>query len=420
MNSRERLRAAIHHNEPDRVPFDLGSTSVTGVHASTYAKIKKIYGITGGAVRVVDPYQMLAEVEEEVKGKLGIDTFGIQLPYTIFGFRNENWKPWKLFDGTDVLVSGHFTWDEDENGDILLYPQGDRSAAPSGRMAKNGYYFDAIVRQKPLNEKTLDPKKWVEQTLAAYTDEDMRYLEKTSIKYYNETEYGLLGNFCDGGLGDIGIVPGPNVRDPDGVRDPEEWYVSLLTRRQYIQDLFGLQTELAIKNLQKYREACGDRIDVIDVSETDLGGQRGMLISVDIFRELFKPFMMKINDWIHRNTKWKIFYHTCGSVHGLIGELVEIGVDILNPVQYSASGMDLAGLKKKWGDRLVFWGGGVDTQRILPFGTPGEIADEVRRNIETMAPGGGFVFSAVHNIQAGIPDDNLKALFDGLKSARCA
>jgi hypothetical protein len=418
MTSRERVRAALLHREPDRVPLDLGSTSVTGIHASAYAQLRKVLGLPHRPVTVVDPFQMLAQIDDDVREALGIDTIGIQLPYTVFGFRNENWKPWTLFDGTEVLVPGGFEVDTAPNGDLLLYPQGDSSAPPSGRMAKGGWYFDPIVRQKPLTEENLDPKAWVEQTLARYTDEDLRYLEETSKRLFHQTELAVIGNHCDGGLSDIGLVPGPAVKDPVGVRDPEEWYISLVTRKEYMSELFGYQTELALHNLKMYYQACGDRIDVIDISEADYGTQRGLLFSRALFRELFAPHLKRLNDWVHANTGWKTFYHSCGAVADLMEDFIEIGVDILNPVQYSADGMDLAGLKQTYGDRMVFWGGGIDSQRVLPFGSPGEVGSEVRNNIHTMAPGGGYVFAVVHNLQATVPRENTRALFDSFREHR--
>jgi hypothetical protein len=267
------------------------------------------------------------------------------------------------------------------------------------------------VRQKPIDEANLDAKKWVQQTFAAYSDEDARSLEEQVTRMYTQTEYSLVGNFCDGGLGDIGIVPGPAAKDPDGVRDPQEWYISLAIRKEYIRDIFHHQVELALRNLEVYRQACGDKIDVIDVSETDFGGQRGLLFSRETFRDLFMPGFQRINDWIHRHTPWKVFFHSCGSIAEILEDLIECGVDIINPVQYSALDMDLQDLKRRFGDRLVFWGGGVETQKLLSFGTPGQIEREVEANLRTMSRGGGFVFSAVHNIQATVPRENIEALF---------
>ena len=175
MTSRERVRRALNHQEPDRVPVDLASTLVTGIQASMYAKFKQALGITEGEIRVYDPFQMLAEVEEPVKKALGIDTYGIQLPTTLFGYKNENWKPFTMFDGTEVLISGNFEYDVRDNGDIVQYPQGNRNAPPSGIMPKDGYYFDVLVRQEPIDEAKLDPKEWVEQNALEMCNEWIKH-----------------------------------------------------------------------------------------------------------------------------------------------------------------------------------------------------------------------------------------------------
>ena len=418
MTSRERVRLAINHEIPDRVPLDLGSTLVTGIQASIYSRLKNAMGVMGGSVRVYDPYQMLAEVEEEMKKLLGVDTYGIQLPVTIFGYRNENWKPFTMFDGTEVLISGHFKHDVLENGDIVQYPEGDRSALPSGMMPKNGYYFDTIVRQEPIDEAKLDAREWVLQTYSLYNDEDLKYLEDTSKWYFENTDYSLVGNFWGAGFGDIAIVPGPGIKNPVGIRDPEEWYVSSVLRKDYIKDIFHYQFELQMKNLKMYREAVGDRIDVIVMSGTDFGSQNGPFIAPAAYRELFKPLHKAMNDWVHENTEWKTFYHTCGSIAAFFDDFYEAGVDILNPVQVSAAGMDPEILKKEYGDKFVFWGGGVDSQGVLTFGSPEDVSDQVERNIRIFSEGGGFVFNNVHNIQATVPVKNLVALFETLKEKR--
>ena len=415
MTSRERVRRAINHQLPDRVPRDLGTTLVTGIHASTYAKLKQALGILDGHVRVYDPFQILAEVEEAVRQALEIDTIGIQLPKTVFGYANDKWKPFKLFDGTEVSVSGHFEYDTLENGDILLYPRGDRNAPPSAKMPKDGYYFDVLVRQEPIVESELDARDWAEQSYGLYTDDDLRFLEQTSKVYFENTEYALIGNFGGAAFSNIAYVPGPHLAHPRGIRDPEEWLVSMITRKQYIRDIHRYQFEIQMKNLKLYREAVGDRIEVIYMSGTDFGSQAGPFISPMLFRELFKPFLKEMNDWVHGNTKWKTFYHTCGSVVAFLDDFVEAGFDILNPVQISASGMDPEFLKNTYGDRLVFWGGGVDTQHTLPFGTPDTVGREVVRNVEIFSRGGGYVFTPVHNIQANVPVENILAMFDSIR-----
>ncbi len=416
MTSRERVRLALNHQEPDRVPVDLASTLVTGIQASMYAKFKKALGITEGDIKVYDPFQMLAEVEEPVKKALGVDTYGIQLPTTLFGYKNESWKPFTLPDGTEVLISGNFESDVLENGDIVQYPKGDRSAPPSGIMPKNGYYFDVIVRQEPIEEDKLDPKEWVDQTYSLYSDEDLQYIEDTAKWYYENTDYALIGNFWGAGFGDIAIVPGPGVLHPKGIRDVQEWYMSTVIRKSYVQEIYQYQLELQMKNLDLYQQAAGDRIEVIVMSGTDFGSQRGPFISPDAYRELYQPLHKAMNTWVHEHTGWKTFYHTCGSIVEFLDDFHEAGIDILNPVQISAKGMDPEFLKTNYGDKFVFWGGGINPQQTLPFGTPQEVKEEVAHNVKTFKKDGGFVFNNVHNIQSNIPIKNLMTMFDTLKA----
>jgi len=416
LTSRERVKSALDHKETDRVPIDLGSSPVTGIQAVMYRKLKEYLGITGGEIKVYEPYQMLAEVEEPVKKRLSIDTYGVKLPVTLFGYKNERWKPFRMFDGTEVLMSGNFEYDVLPSGDIVQYPKGDRSAEPSARMPKDGYYFDAIVRQPPIDEKRLDPKKWVEQTYSLYSEEDLRYLEETSRMYYENTEYSLVGNYWGAGFGDIAIVPGLDVAKPEGVRDPEEWYVSIVTRKSYIRDIFAYQMELGMKNIELYLEAVGDRIDVVTMSGTDFGSQNGPFISPAVYREVWKPLHKRMNDWVHEHTTWKTFYHTCGSIVLFLDDFYEAGVDILNPVQVSAGGMEPEYLKKNYGDRFVFWGGAVNPQGTLAFGSPEEVREQTRRNVGIFSKGGGYIFNNVHNIQSTVPVENVIAMFEAVIS----
>ncbi len=417
MTSRERVELTLAHEEPDRVPIDLGSSLVTGIQASAYAGVKKALGISQGEVRVYEPFQMLAEVEEPVRRALRVDVYGIMLPVTIFGYKNENWKPFRLFDGTEVRVSEHFVWDELPNGDLIQYPQGDRSLPPSGRMPKDGFYFDAIVRQEPIDDARLDPGQWVEQTYGLFGEEEMRFLEEQSRWYFENTEYALFGNFGGGSFGDIAIVVGPHIPFPKGIRDPEEFYISHITRKEYIREIFERTLEIQMKNIEMYRQAVGERIQVIEINGNDFGSQNGPFISPQMYRDLYKPYHKEMNDWVHANTGWKTFFHSCGSNVAFLDDFREAGVDILNPVQISAAGMDPEYLKKNYGKDFVFWGGAVDAQHTLPFGTVEEVLREVKENIATFKSGGGYVFNNVHNIQAGVPVENILALFQALEEA---
>ncbi len=412
MTSRERVRKAINHIQPDRLPIDLGSTMATGIHGSTYAKLKQKLNINKGEIKIYEPFQLLAEVEESVKKALTIDTIGLQPPQTMFGYKNEQWKPFRLFDGTNVLVSGHTEWDVLENGDIVLYPRGDRSASPSGKMPKGGSFFDAIVRQGPIVEEELNPKEFADQTFLIYTDQECRDLETASKWAFNNTEYSVVGNFLGASFSRLTEIMGPYITHPKGIRNPEEWFVSLLTRKDYILAIHNYQYEIGMKNLEMYRQAIGDRIDVILMSGTDFGAQNGPLIHPQTYCELIKPFHKKINHWVHENTSWKTLIHSCGAITDFLDDFHEAEIDILNPVQVSAAGMDPANLKTRYGDKFVFWGGGIDTQKVLPFQDTETVREHVRDACEKFAPGGGFGFAAVHNIQDKVPVENVIAAYE--------
>lgn len=393
MTSRERVKKTLNHEMPDKVSLDLGSTPTTGIAASTLSKLRKALGFADRPVKVHEPYQILGRVEEDVLDALEIDVVGIELRTTFFGYPNDQWKSWRTGDGTDVLVGEGFTTTVDEHGDTLLYPAGDITVQPSAKMPKRGFYFDALIRQEPIDENNLDPEEWMEGMFTEFTDEDLKHLERQANHLYNNTEKAIIGNFGQGGLGDIAMVPGPWVKEPKGIRDPEEWYIAHLLHPEYIKGIFELQTEIALKNLELYRQAVGDKIEAIFVTGTDFGAQDGPFISPDIYREMYKPFHKKINQWVHENTDWKTFFHSCGSVVAFLDDFIDAGVDILNPVQTSAAGMDPTFLKEKYGKDLVFWGGGIDTQRVLPFCNPDEVREQVKERIEIFGKDGGFVFN---------------------------
>lgn len=410
MTSRERVRAAINHRQPDRVPLDMGSTAVTGIAAATYARLRRSLGLPERPPRVHEPFQMLADVDDDMRAALGIDTTGVALPDTFFGYRNENWKPWRLFDGTDVLVAGKFVTQTAANGDLLIYPHGDTTLPPSGRMPNGGYYFDWIIRQQELDWDHLDPRVWADEMFAVYSADDVRNLAAQADHLYTTTSRAIVWSFGGGGFGDIAWVPGPNLAYPSGIRDPQDWIVAHKTNPEYITGIFERQCEIGLENLRLVWQAAGSKIDVCFVSGTDLGAQDRSFISPDMYRTMYKPFHKRINDWIHQHTTWKVFFHSCGSIITLLDDLIDAGVDIINPVQCSAAGMDAATLKKRYGKQLVFWGGGIDTQWTLPFGSPDEVYRQARERIRIFNDGGGFVFNTIHNIQQNVPIDNIRAM----------
>ena len=419
MTRRERVLETLEHRQPDRVPLDLGGSVLTGMHASSVYRLRQALRLDapGTPVKVTDTYQMLAEIAPDLMDALDVDVVPVPTPSTLFGYRKVGWKRWTLFDGTPVLVPAGFSTDPDPNGDILMYPEGDRSVPASGRMPRGGFYFDEIVRQPPLREDRLDPADNMEE-FTSISDADLAYYASESRRQYRETDRALFAGFCFTSFGDIALVPAPWLKHPRGIRDVEEWYVSTVTRREYVWKVFERQCEVALGNFEKLRTAIGDIPLVVLITGTDFGAQQGLFISPAVYRDLFKPFHAEVNRWLHAHTPWKTFIHSCGSVDRLIPDFIDAEFDILNPVQTTAAGMDPASLKERFGDRIVFWGGGIDTQRTLPFGTPDDIRRQVRERMRAFGPGGGFVFSAVHNIQAGIPAENLVALFEAVREYR--
>jgi uroporphyrinogen-III decarboxylase len=414
MTSRERVATALSHREPDRVPLDLGSSGTTGIMVTTYAKLRQRLGVNSRPPKVTEVLQMLGEVELPALEKLGCDLLPLSLPAGFFGIPYRDWKPWRTFEGVEVLVPGQFNPVTDESGDLLLSPNGDPTKCPRGRMPHNGYYFDIIPYQDPIDWDHLDADGFAAQ-FARFDEPTLEHLRTISEQLYEHTDFALLGSFGGAGLGDMPVVMASELESPKGLRKYDDFLMAHLTHPEWIEDIYARQTEVALENLKLYREAAGDRISAIFMSGTDFGSQRGELISPDLYRRLYLPFHKRMNDWVHANTTWKTFFHCCGSIYHLIPSFIEAGVDILNPVQCSAANMEPERLKREFGDRIVFWGGGVDTQKTLPFGTPDEVRAEVRQRIRTFAPGGGYVFNSIHNIQAKTPVENVLAMYESAR-----
>jgi hypothetical protein len=419
MNSRERIRKALLHQQPDKLPVDFGATPVTGIHASMVYKLRQYYGLDtpGTPVKVVELFQMLGEIKDDLKKIMGVDCTVLEGKGTTFGFDKENWKEGGLFDGTPVLVPKLFNTEPNEEGGIFQYAGGDKSYPPSGVMPKNGFFFDSTVRKTEVDDENLDPQDNLEG-IVVISDQDLKYLKEKAEDLYKNTSYSIIGMHVPSSLGDIAWIPGPNIKDPKGIRDVAEWYISLHSRKDYVKRVFEGQTEISLETYKKINNAFGQFMDVQFISGTDFGYQQGIFISKETYRELFKPFHKKINDWIHENTSWKCFIHTCGSNYELLPDLIEAGFDILNPVQIAAKDMEPEKLKKKFGRYLTFWGGGVDTQKTLSLGSIREVKEEEKKLIEIFNVDGGFVFNAIHNIQANVPLENVVAMIEVIQEYR--
>lgn len=414
MTSKERIQKTINHIEPDKVAVDFGATGQTGIHVQTVEKLRNYFGLKKEPVKVVEPFQMLGEIDEELLEILGGDVIGLNGRLNMFGIPQENFYEFKTFWGQTVLMPEKITPEYDNDGDLIVYPQGDKSVEPSAKMPKASYFFDAIIRGGEVDDATLKPEDNLEE-FGYISDEDLQYWKKLVDRYEN-SDKALMANFGGTALGDIALVPGVQLKHPKGVRDIAEWYMSSLVRPDFMKELFDRQTDIAVENLKKIYKVVGNRVDAIFLCGTDFGTQNSTFLDVATYREIWMPYYQKVAQWVHENTQWKLFKHSCGAVESLIESFIDSGIDILNPVQTSAAGMDPQQLKQKYGDRIVFWGGGIDTQNVLPYGTTSDVEKQVIQHLKIFSKGGGYVFNTVHNTQAQIPVENFVAMLNAIRS----
>ncbi len=412
-SSRQNFLNTINHKQPDKVVVDFGSTGVTGIHVLIVEKLRKYYGLEKKPVKVVEPYQMLGEIDSELIKAMDIDVIGLFSAKNMFGVLMENWKVHKTLWGQEVLFPGGFNYTYNSNGDILMYPEGDTSVPPSGMMPKTGYFFDALDRQQPIDDSTLKVEDNLEE-FGYITEPELAYW-KNQVAALENNSKAVVASLGGTALGDIALVPAINLKNPKGIRGVEEWYISTLIREDFIKEIYDRQTDIAIENLKLLCEVIGNKIDVVFTCGTDFGTQNSTFCSTETYDRMWLPYYKKVNDWIHQHTGWKTFKHSCGAVEPFMSHFIESGFDIINPVQINASGMDPRKLKEKYGDKLVFWGGGVDTQGAFAFGTPAQVKEQVKSQCDILNKNGGFVFNTVHNIQANVPFENVIAMLDALK-----
>lgn len=413
MESKKLLLEALHHRQTNRIPVDFGATAVTGIHIRIIEALRHYYGLEKRTVKLIEPYQMLGEVDDELLEAMNIDVIGLYGENNMFGFPNMEWKEFRTPWDQDILVPGDFNYTKNEDGSIFIYPEGDTSVAPSAKMPAAGFFFDALNRQGQFVEEELDPKDNLEE-FKFLTEDDLKHWEMEAERLKSKNK-GVIASFGGTALGDIALVPAMQLKSPKGIRDVAEWYMSLLMRRDYIHKVFEKQTEIALQNLESLHKVTDDVVDAVFICGTDFGTQDSQFCSLEDFNELYAPYYKRINDWIHKNTRWKTFKHSCGSVEPFMKAFIDSGFDIINPVQINAAGMDPVHLKKEYGDQIVFWGGGADTQITLPFGKPEEVKEQVKRNCEIFSENGGFVFNVVHNIQANVPIENVIAMMEILE-----
>lgn len=397
-SSRERVLLSLNHKEPDRVPVDLGGTIVTGIMAHALDRLRKYLKMKSRPVKVYEIFQMLGEVELDIIERFNIDILPVEPRAQFFGIKRENYKKWNLWDKTQVLMPGQFNIERDSFGNLLLHSKGDPKNPIEGIMPKGGFYFDipSLSNYDPFySPPYLEELKW-EHRLSI---EDLEFLAAKADRLRKSTDKALILDLWGAiGLKWVGSIP--------------NFLVLLYTDKKYVKELFKIRTETALINLENLKKFLDGNIDIICLEGTDFGAQDREMFSPEIFQELFLPYFKIQNNWIHKNTEWKIFQHSCGSIINLIPLFVEAEVDILNPVQTSAKGMDPKWLKEQFGDAITFWGGGVDTQKTLPFKDVQETIQEVKERIRVFAPGGGFIFNTIHNIQQCTAPENIIAAYD--------
>ena len=411
--SKQNFIETINHRQPGRVVVDFGATPVTGIHVVVVEKLREYYGLEKRPVRVIEPYQMLGEVDDELADAMNVDVIGFSGEKNMFGIPNRDWKVVRTFWGQEVLLPGEFNFTFNSNGDMLIHPEGDVTVPPSAMMPKTGFFFDALDRQKPIDDSTLRVEDNLEE-FGYVTEQDLAYWKNVADSI-DPGSKGVVANMGGTALGDIALVPAVGLKHPKGIRGVEEWYISTLAREEFIKEIYARETDIAIENLKKLHSVIGNRIDVAYICGADFGTQNSTFCSPETFRRVWLPFYKKVNDWIHENTTWKTFKHSCGAVEPLLQSFIDAGFDIINPVQINAAGMDPVMLKKKFGSDIVFWGGGVDTQGVFAFGTPDQVKEQVKRQCEIFNNNGGFVFNTIHNTQANVPFENVIAMLEALK-----
>ena len=373
MNPRERVRLALNHQEPDRIPIDLGATIVSSIAKKTYVELKQHLDLQLEDIRMLDYVQQLPYVSEDLMQRFGVDLRMVQLPAA-------------TAPGLNIFEEGNYYAFYDRWGSKLHMPK------------EGGFYFDWV--DFPIKEPTLG-------ALAQYqwpqpdSEETNARLGARAKWLYENTDYALIGS---------AVIGGGIFEQPARVMGMQNFMMALLTAPHFADRLMERITDLYIESCNRYLDQVGRYIQVFTFWD-DVTGQNGWLIKPELYRKKIKPKQKRLVEAIKKKTDAKLFFHCCGAARGLIPDLIDLGFDILNPVQVSAKGMDTKELKAEFGKDITFWGG-IDTQRVLPFGKPQEVAGEVKRRIDDLAPGGGFVFAAVHNIQALVPPENIVTMFD--------
>ncbi|MFA5043693.1 MAG: uroporphyrinogen decarboxylase family protein [Kiritimatiellia bacterium] len=404
MTSRERVLRAVNFQDTDRVPIDLGAMKASNIGVKAYNRVKAHLGINTKS-RILDPKFMIASVEEAVMRRFHLDVMPLDISSALSDMRpDREWIPMKLYEGAEGILPPGTDIGTDSEGRWVLLDQNRNQT--SFRMPREGYYFDDIAFNEP--GATIDPKAF--RPVTGFPDKQLKALQARGKFLYENSDYALLG--WGGGVCFLGMSLITDRLSNVTMGLPSEWMMMLMTEKETCHAMMDKSVEASIKCLQQLRDAVGDYCFAWGIAADDSGTQRGEFIGPELWVEMIKPHYAKLCAWIHRNTKWKTFLHSCGSIYHLIPHMIEAGVDILNPIQTSAANMEPERIKKEFGGKIVFWGGGCDTQSTLPTASPDEIRAHVKERLGIFKPGGGYVFNQVHNIQPNVPAENVIAMLD--------
>ena len=400
MNSRERVLRTINFQKPDRVPIDLGAMRASGINAVVYDRLKKRMGIST-PTKIHDALQILAEVEIEVLNRLHVDVVPLDAGDVAWVSQDAyQGKKRRLFCGLEVYFPPDTDIIVEKDGSWLMR---DTAGEAFARMPKDGLYFD--FTRPTMAGKRIDPNTF--QPRDTVPDEVLDSMAQHGKFLYENTDKAILGwGACISMMG-LSALLADNITQ----NSLDEWMITLMTEKETAHEMMGRFVDAVIEQIRLYHQAVGNYCFAWGVGSDDAGTQRGEFIAPDLFTEMIKPHYKRLCDWVHTNTNWKTFLHSCGSIYHYIPEWIDAGVDILNPVQISATNMEPERLMRDFGGRVVFWGGGCDTQNMLPLGTPEEIRKHVCDNLGIFAGGnGGYVFTQVHNIQQNVPVENVEAM----------
>lgn len=395
LSSRERVLMALAHREPDCVPIDCGGMRSSGITAVAYGRLKDYLGLAQGEIRVFDVRQQLAIIEQPVLERFEADV--LPLDPDQLG----SWQPYRLPDGRMAYTLASCEFEEAADG-ALYWRDGGRRIA---KRPQGGLYFD--YTDFPLADATsvADLEAF---DFGGFTTAQIEALRVTGERLYRQTDKAIMGRFS-----------GSIYERGQKLRGFERFMLDLAEGGQFLQTLLEKMTEAHLSTLKVYLEAVGGFINLIQMSD-DLGTQTGLQISPAMYRRWIKPYHKRIYGYVRDHYPHvHVFLHCCGAIAPLLPDLIDAGVQVLNPVQTAARGMDSRYLKREFGKYLTFWGGGAESQTTLPYGTPEQIADQVRERMEVFGPGGGYVFTPIHNIQADVPPENIVAVYEAARRFRC-